>query len=101
MVGTFIPEQAVEKLKRNPAQAEEFKRTVLDAMMQSVLSGLLYRKENGKCVALVFLPHGEKFDKRTALPVFDCDGKHNFNIPQKLRDEIDDALERQRWDEGY
>lgn len=99
MVGTFIPEQTVEKLKRNPQLADEFKRTVLDTVMQSVLGGLLYRKENGKCVAMIFLPHGEKFDKRTALQVFDCEGKHTLEIPQKLRDEIDDALERQRRDE--
>lgn len=99
MVGTYIPETVVKKLAEHPERASEFKRTVIDAMMESVLRGMLYRKENGKCVAMVFLPYGEKFTKRTVLPVFECDGKHEMIIPEKLRTEIDRALEQQRRDE--
>lgn len=97
MVGTFVPEEVVKKLRDNPQHASDFKHLVVDKMMESVLRGFLFRKlENNKCVALVFLPRGEKFTRSTVLPVFECEGKHEMHVPKELRDEINREIELQQ-----
>lgn len=100
MIGTFVPEEVVHKLQANPERASEFKHAVVDTMMESVLRGFLFRKpENNKCVALVFLPRGEKFTRSTVLPMFECDGKHDFKVPEELREEINREIKLQQENE--
>lgn len=97
MIGTFVPEEVVQKLQANPDKAAEFKSIIVDAMMESVLKGFLFRKpENQRCVAMVFLPRGEKFTRSTVLPVFECDGKYEFKVPEKLRQEIEHEIKKQQ-----
>lgn len=97
MIGTFVPEEVVKKLQANPDKASEFKHAVVDTMMESVLRGFLFRKpENQKCVAMVFLPRGEKFTRSTVLPVFECNGKYSMDVPDKLREEINREIELQQ-----
>lgn len=97
MIGTFVPEEVVKKLQANPERASEFKHAVVDTMMESMLRGFLFRKpENQRCVAMVFLPRGEKFTRSTVLPVFEYDGKYEINVPDKLREEINREIELQK-----
>lgn len=95
MIGTFVPEEVVKKLQANPDKAREFKSIIVDAMMESVLKGFLFRKpENQKCVAMVFIPRDEKFTRGTVLPVFECNGKHEMDV-QKLRQTINNEIKEQ------
>lgn len=99
MVGTFIPEGVLGKLRKHPERIEEFKRHVVDAMVNSSINAMLHVNEQGKQAAMVFLPAGSKGAGRANLPVFETAKDFQMVMPEKLKDEIQTMLAEQAKDE--
>ena len=100
MIGTFIPEGALEKLRKHPERVAEFKQHVLEAMVNSAINKMLHVNDNGKQVAMIFLPHGAgDKTKRANIPVFETSKGFQMIVPEKLQHEIDKVLEYQAQEE--
>lgn len=90
MVGAFIPEGTVAKLRSwTPEQREEFKRAVVDALVANALNGVVRINSRGKMTAMVFLPPGvggeilEIFE--TDLKQFEEGGVHRHLAEHKRK----------------
>lgn len=99
MIGTFIPEGALEKLRAHPDRVPEFKRHILEAMVDSAINKMLYVNEQGKQVAMLFLPAGQKGAGRANLPVFESNKAFQITVPEQLQREINLMLEDQAKEE--
>ena len=100
MIGTFIPEGVLLKLRRyEPHRLAEFKRVVVDAMVDSALKAMYRVNENGKQVAMVFMPYGTSFKQRANLPVFEVPQGHHLIVPQEIAESIETELRREAEDE--
>lgn len=91
MVGAFIPEGTVAKMRGWSAeQREEFKRAVVDALVANALNGIVRINARGRMVAMVFLPPGTTGDP--VLDIFETDvkqfsetGVHNHLLERKRK----------------
>lgn len=76
MVGAFIPEGTVAKLRTwTPEQREEFKRAVVDALVANALNGIVRINDRGRMVAMVFLPPDANTGGDKVLEIFETDVK--------------------------
>lgn len=100
MVGTFIPEGVLDKLRKNPDLVPEFQKHIVDVMVTSAIRAMLFVNEKGKQVAMVFVPYNNgDIRKRANLPVFESAQGFKMIVPEKLQDEIDKMLKEQAEDE--
>lgn len=95
MVGTFIPEGVLDKLRAHPERIPEFQRTVAEAMISSAVKAMVRVNERGKQVAMLFMPYGTDFKQRANLPVFEVPQGHHLMIPKEIEDSIEKELKRE------
>lgn len=83
MVSSFIAEEVIEKLERDPSLIPAFRRVVAEELISSALKGCFRLKNNGKMLAMIFEPPRPGQPCAAQAAIFECDER-----PERLRIKI-------------